>query len=1238
MDRSWMMLEDRTRPEYENGVQEFLNFAYSSTEPGKKIRCPCKKCNNVYLQNRDDVEADLLEYGIIQNYVTWVLHGEELDESNDEGFDSDEEEDNDQLEFDEVNNNDSRGDQNDYADMQSMLEDCYATSTTNAWREEEVMGNENAVPKWESDKFMRLLADADKKLYPVLKKALPNAILWTINDLPAYGIISGWSTKGYLACPVCNQKTCSFRLKNGKKISYMDHRRFLKPHHKWRSLKSAFDGQKENRDKPVPLTGDDVLEQLSYVRPVSFGKTQPKKRKRDSELNWKKCSIFFRLSYWRTLKLRHNLDVMHIEKNVCDNILGTLLDIDGKTKDNIRARFDLQLLGIRHELHPKLVGNSYLVPPACYTLSTAEKRKVCSFLASVKYPDDYAASLSKRVDTKNFRLIGMKTHDCHTILQQLLPLSIRGLLNDNVCEALHGVSHFFRKLCSKALNTVELEHLEDQIALTLCKYLYKLKQYVGNKAFPEGSMAEGYIAEECLTFCSMYLNDIETQFNKAERNYERHRGRSREGLSVFSENSRLVGKGVYDYLDEKSWKQVHSYVLKNCDEVLTFMSEHKEELKQNGCRNVEKNHEEFFAKWLERRIEVASSEETSLVTEDLLHLAYGPDKRVTHYEVCIVNGLRFHTKQREMNKKTQNSGVVVKVEEESGFRDYYGVLTDIIQLDYLGNHHVVLFKCDWFEGKSVQKDKYSYTSINTSKPWKTNEPYVLASQAQQVFYVNDIKLGNDWKIVIEAQGRSSWIVLESKADECVITSDHIDLHNTVEMQDFTSDHIDLHRNDIPPITINSNGVIPEEEHDVIFDVVLDMTTRNQCRRRQTQAGQDIQEQEAEFTDSQIDNNVEGTSATRKRGITTGISVEKKRRKGEKLEVTIHPHRQRIVGHNAKEVKTEICVVLKQHAPLQYAYWKDIPTENKKKMWLAMKQKFNLQEDFKVKDIVYQQMNRQYRSRRHKLHQYYICNKDGEDILHQPPSGVIPEDWELLINYFESDKFKKVSNRNKENRKKLTMNHACGTKSIAQFCYEERDPETEQEPTRTDTWRRTRHSVKKNGWVDEASREAHVEDLTRLQSQPIEDGQNPMTEDEAFIVVFGEEKSNRLRGCGDGLKPPSKRGQRINKELERENEELKKKAEEDREALESLKKENKDMASRLESLESQVNNQEAQVNAQVQAILKSQLPAIIQNLGTIGSDIEEGPFEYVRDSGFLAPVKIYLKERHNRMRMEVSRGL
>ena len=47
---------------------------------------------------------------------------------------------------------------------------------------------------------------------------------------------------------------------------------------------------------------------------------------------------FFRLSYWKNNLLRHNLDVMHIEKNVMDNIIGTLLDIKGKMKDNIEAR------------------------------------------------------------------------------------------------------------------------------------------------------------------------------------------------------------------------------------------------------------------------------------------------------------------------------------------------------------------------------------------------------------------------------------------------------------------------------------------------------------------------------------------------------------------------------------------------------------------------------------------------------------------------------------------------------------------------------------------------------------------------------------------------------------------------------------------------------------------------------------------------------------------------------------
>ena len=46
--------------------------------------------------------------------------------------------------------------------------------------------------------------------------------------------------------------------------------------------------------------------------------------------------------------MRHNLDVMHIEKNICDSVLGTLMNVKDKTKDGPKARKDLQLLDIKH--------------------------------------------------------------------------------------------------------------------------------------------------------------------------------------------------------------------------------------------------------------------------------------------------------------------------------------------------------------------------------------------------------------------------------------------------------------------------------------------------------------------------------------------------------------------------------------------------------------------------------------------------------------------------------------------------------------------------------------------------------------------------------------------------------------------------------------------------------------------------------------------------------------------------
>ena len=67
---------------------------------------------------------------------------------------------------------------------------------------------------------------------------------------------------------------------------------------------------------------------------------------------WKRKSIWFKLPHWKDLEMHHNFDIMHIEKNVCDNIVNTLLAVNGKTKDNIDSRYDLDALNIRKDLQP----------------------------------------------------------------------------------------------------------------------------------------------------------------------------------------------------------------------------------------------------------------------------------------------------------------------------------------------------------------------------------------------------------------------------------------------------------------------------------------------------------------------------------------------------------------------------------------------------------------------------------------------------------------------------------------------------------------------------------------------------------------------------------------------------------------------------------------------------------------------------------------------------------------------
>ncbi|XP_071741432.1 uncharacterized protein [Rutidosis leptorrhynchoides] len=642
------------------------------------------------------------------------------------------------------------------------------------------------------------------------------ALLCTISDFPGYANLSGWSTKGERACPSCGFDTDSKWLTHGRKWCYMCHRRWLSTDHPWRRDTRSFMGGQELRVAPICPSGEQVLQQLDdkgfLVDIVDGGP-------------WKKKSIFFMLPYWEHLLLRHNLDVMHIEKNVCDNIVGTILGQEGKSKDNYKARLDLQHLGIRKELHLKKRPRSdtTFMPKACYQMTRDEKIMFLNTLKLIKPPDEFSSNISGCVQLNDRKLIGLKSYDCHMLMQEYLPIALRGTLPDHVSSVIIELCDFFRIICYKDLSDFDIQFLDSKVAVTLCKMekifppsfftvmahlvihlvkevklggpvafrwmypierdLHTLKSYVNNRAHPEGSIAEGYLAQESLTFCSRYLKGVETIFTRSVRNDDNDDNEQNEQNELEESNNFCPGRPLgrkscsrlsirkrssNSAIDEISLAQAHRYVLFNVDSVTPFREEHKGLIKrQTRSRRipeyeVEKIHCQQFSEWFQKRVARMEVQGDQSVTEEIKWLARGPVKTVKRYSGYLVKGYRFHTKKREKYLKTQNSGVVVTVEGASyassrdrrpvnGTVNYYGKLNDIIQLNYSGLIRVILFKCDWVDINrgckivdGVKLVNFSYKTHTGANI--TDDPFVLASQVDKVFYAIDPK-NKDWEVV-----------------------------------------------------------------------------------------------------------------------------------------------------------------------------------------------------------------------------------------------------------------------------------------------------------------------------------------------------------------------------------------------------------------------------------------------------------------------------------------------------------
>ena len=93
-----------------------------------------------------------------------------------------------------------------------------------------------------------------------------------------------------------------------------------------------------------------------------------------------------------------------------------------------------------------------------------------------------------------------------------------------------------------------------------------------NKACPEGSIVEGYISEECLTFCSWFFEDVSTKLNRPDRQERSAVSEPPSGLSVFSRmdfSKKRSGQVEFSSFDDL-WMMRH-YILSNCDEAIPWI-------------------------------------------------------------------------------------------------------------------------------------------------------------------------------------------------------------------------------------------------------------------------------------------------------------------------------------------------------------------------------------------------------------------------------------------------------------------------------------------------------------------------------------------------------------------------------------------------------------------------------------------------------------------------------------------
>ncbi|KAF7832267.1 uncharacterized protein G2W53_014600 [Senna tora] len=469
------------------------------------------------------------------------------------------------------------------------------------------------------------------------------------------------------------------------------------------------------------------------------------------------------------------------------------------------------------------------------------------------------------------------------------------------------------------------------------------------------------------------------------------------------------------------------YVLENCEEVWPFIKEHQDELEKQTPRVDDMNGVEF-QNWFHAHVFKLSTQE--FVSEELISLAVD--------------------------------------------KEYYGVLEDVYELNYIGNRKVYLFKCHWWDVAHFERgykvDKYGFVSVNTKRSLNTNEPFVLASQAKQVFYFDDIS-DPGWLVVVKTNPRDLFEEMTGLGRGRGGRGGKVSMRST------------------------GRGRRDNQE--------VSSTPRSIPLQEGSQIGE-----------GSINPSAGSCTSKHIRGKYKSLSFDMKTRNGQKVKINIPEGLQRAVGLDARDIASYCGFVLRQTVSFRVGRWQNVFATYGQAMCLKVKEKFEILDDRRalaMDTFVIDTLQRLFRAWKNRLHTHYKKFPTDQERLDNRPVDVTPEDWNWLVEHYSSDTFKVASERNKSNRAKQVIRHTSGPRSFAEVEELTRDPATGEKATPDAVWE-IQHTHKTNGgrvWLDPKSKEIHVYN------------QHPLTGDEILESVLGE-KSGYVRGKGYGKKPITKR--------------------------------------------------------------------------------------------------------------------